>query len=402
MELGIATQVMLISAALAVILGAVVNKTNFCTMGAVSDWVNMGDTGRMRSWFMAVAVAIIGVLIFEALGTFDTGTSRVPYRNSTFFWPRYLLGGLMFGVGMTLASGCGNKNLIRIGGGNIKSIFVVIVAGAFAYLMTQTDFYGVVFHNWMQPLSPDLAAFNIPDQSLGTVVGSIFGMENASSLNLIVGGLFALVLLGIIFKSGEFRSSLDLVLGGLVVGLAVVGAWYVTGGPMGSAWVEAVDFMDEPPVGVGTQSFTFINPMGETLSYLASGGSSTLLTFGVVTLAGVILGSFLYALFSRSFRIEWFVDFKDFANHMIGAVLMGIGGVLAMGCTVGQGVSGVSTLALGSFLAMGAIILGSAMTMKVQYYKLVYEEEASFGKAFITGLVDLHLLPEGMRKLEAV
>ncbi len=402
MELGIATQVMLISAALAVILGAVVNKTNFCTMGAVSDWVNMGDTGRMRSWFMAVAVAIIGVLIFEALGTFDTGTSRVPYRNSTFFWPRYLLGGLMFGVGMTLASGCGNKNLIRIGGGNIKSIFVVIVAGAFAYLMTQTDFYGVVFHNWMQPLSPDLAAFNIPDQSLGTVVGSIFGMENASSLNLIVGGLFALALLGIIFKSNEFRSSLDLVLGGLVVGLAVVGAWYVTGGPMGSAWVEAVDFMDEPPVGVGTQSFTFINPMGETLSYLASGGSSTLLTFGVVTLAGVILGSFLYALFSRSFRIEWFVDFKDFANHMIGAVLMGIGGVLAMGCTVGQGVSGVSTLALGSFLAMGAIILGSAMTMKVQYYKLVYEEEASFGKAFITGLVDLHLLPEGMRKLEAV
>jgi uncharacterized membrane protein YedE/YeeE len=402
MELGIATQVMLISAVLAVILGAVVNKTNFCTMGAVSDWVNMGDTGRMRSWFMAVAVAIIGVLIFEALGTFDTGTSRVPYRNSTFFWPRYLLGGLMFGVGMTLASGCGNKNLIRIGGGNIKSIFVVIVAGAFAYLMTQTDFYGVVFHNWMQPLSPDLAAFNIPDQSLGTVVGSIFGMENASSLNLIVGGLFALALLGIIFKSNEFRSSLDLVLGGLVVGLAVVGAWYVTGGPMGSAWVEAVDFMDEPPVGVGTQSFTFINPMGETLSYLASGGSSTLLTFGVVTLAGVILGSFLYALFSRSFRIEWFVDFKDFANHMIGAVLMGIGGVLAMGCTVGQGVSGVSTLALGSFLAMGAIILGSAMTMKVQYYKLVYEEEASFGKAFITGLVDLHLLPEGMRKLEAV
>ncbi len=402
MELEITTQVVLAGGLMAVVLGAVVNKTNFCTMGAVSDWVNMGDTGRMRAWFMAMAVAILGVAAFEAVELLDTGTSRVPYRGSLFFWPRYLLGGLMFGVGMTLASGCGNKNLVRIGGGNLKSVLVVLVAGAMAYLMTKTDFYGTVFHSWMAPISPDLSRFEIGDQSLGTLLGSLFGVENPASLNLWVAILLGLGMLAVVFRSRDFRSSLDLVLGGLVVGLVVLGGWYVTGGPMGQEWMEAVEFMDEPPPSTGTQSYTFINPMGETLSYLADPANTSLITFGVAALFGVIVGSFLWALVSRSLRLEWFVDLRDFVTHMIGAVLMGVGGVLALGCTIGQGVTGVSTLALGSFLAMGAIILGSALTMKVQYYKLVYEEEASFGKALITGLVDLHLLPEGMRRLEAV
>ncbi len=121
-----------------------------------------------------------------------------------------------------------------------------------------------------------------------------------------------------------------------------------------------------------------------------------------MALFGIIAGSLLWSLISRSFRIEWFVNFKDFITHVIGAILMGFGGVLAMGCTIGQGITGTSTLAIGSFLALGAIILGSALTMKVQYYKLVYEDEASFSKALLTGLVDLKLLPERLRKLEAV
>ncbi|MES9912973.1 MAG: YeeE/YedE thiosulfate transporter family protein, partial [Candidatus Sedimenticola sp. 4PFRAG1] len=121
-----------------------------------------------------------------------------------------------------------------------------------------------------------------------------------------------------------------------------------------------------------------------------------------MALFGVICGSLLWSLISKSFRIEWFVDFKDFLNHVVGAILMGFGGVLAMGCTIGQGITGASTLALGSFLAFGSIVLGSGLTMKVQYYKLVYEEEATFAKALVTGLVDFKLLPESMRKLEAI
>jgi uncharacterized membrane protein YedE/YeeE len=153
---------------------------------------------------------------------------------------------------------------------------------------------------------------------------------------------------------------------------------------------------------VGAQSFTFVNPAGEMLYYFTRPGNVSLITFGLASLFGVLIGSFLYAILSRSFRIEWFASFKDFVNHMIGAVLMGIGGVLAMGCTIGQGVTGVSTLAVGSYLALGAIILGSALTMKVQYYKLVYEEEATFAKALLSGMADLRLLPQSMRKLDAV
>ncbi|MEQ1668684.1 MAG: YeeE/YedE thiosulfate transporter family protein, partial [Sulfuriferula sp.] len=115
-----------------------------------------------------------------------------------------------------------------------------------------------------------------------------------------------------------------------------------------------------------------------------------------------IAGSLLWSLLSRNFRIEWFASFADFRNHVFGAILMGFGGVLAMGCTIGQGITGMATLALGSFLALVSIVFGSAITMRVQYYKLVYEADASFVKALLSSLVDFKLLPEFMRKLEAI
>jgi uncharacterized membrane protein YedE/YeeE len=402
MNLEITTQVILLAGIMGVVLGAVANKTNFCTMGAVSDWINMGDMSRLRSWFLAIGVAVLGVILLEAFALIDLGSTRPSYRSSTFFWPRYILGGLMFGVGMTLGSGCANKNLIRVGGGNIKSIFVLVVVGAMAYLMTRTDFYGVVFHSWMLPISPNLSNLGVPDQTIGTLIGSLFGMESPGGLNLYLGIALVAGLFFIIFRSAPFRSALELVVAGVVIGLIIVGGWYVTSGAMGQEWVEFTEFMDEPPPGVGGQSFTFVNPAGEMLYYVTRPGNVSLITFGLASLFGVVVGSFLYAILSRSFRIEWFANFKDFLNHMIGAVLMGIGGVLAMGCTIGQGVTGVSTLAIGSYLALGSIILGSALTMKVQYYKLVYEEEATFAKALLSGMADLHLLPQSMRKLDAV
>jgi len=149
------------------------------------------------------------------------------------------------------------------------------------------------------------------------------------------------------------------------------------------------------------QGLTFIGPMANIISLLIDPDNLLLIGFCVITLLGVLTGSFLYAVFSKSFRIEWFSSWKDFFNHVIGASMMGTGGVLAMGCTIGQGVSGVSTLALGSFIAVTSIILGSAITMKTQYYKMVYED-ASIRLAFQTALVDLHLLPNALRKLEKV
>jgi len=166
----------------------------------------------------------------------------------------------------------------------------------------------------------------------------------------------------------------------------------------------AEDEEGKPATGrtLSAQSFTFINPIGQTYGYIKGNLDSSLLTFVLISVFGVILGSFLWSLVSRSFRIEWFVDFKDFVNHAIGAILMGFGGVLALGCTIGQGITGMSTLALGSILTFISIIFGSALTMKIQYYKLVYEDEATFGKAFVTALVDMKLLPASMRQLDDI
>ncbi len=402
--------------AIALIMGAVVNKTNFCTMGAVSDWVNMGDTGRMRAWVFAIAVGVLGVMGLEAAGLINVTNTFPPYRQSNFPWIENLVGGLLFGIGMTLASGCGNKTLIRIGGGNIKSVMVLLIIALIAYFMinpfpgSDKTLYSVLFYPWTNPTAVALST----NQDLGAM---LFG-ENAATGRMVMGGIIGGLLLVWALKSADFRGSFDNILGGLVVGLAVLAAWYVTSnilvdadGDIMSMQAYAQDWDLYAPAdavkpastaALASQSFTFINPMGQALGYTASGFDSTLLTFGVMALAGVIAGSLLWALISRSFRIEWFASFRDFVNHLIGAILMGFGGVLAMGCTIGQGITGFSTLALGSILTFFAIVLGSALTMKVQYYKMVYESEATFLKALITGLVDLKLLPAGMRKLEAV
>ncbi|HRK79392.1 MAG TPA: YeeE/YedE family protein [Thiobacillus sp.] len=402
--------------AIALIMGAVVNKTGFCTMGAVSDWVNMGDTGRMRAWILAIAVGVLGVTGLEAAGLVNVTSTFPPYRQTNFAWLENVLGGVLFGIGMTLASGCGNKTLIRIGGGNIKSIMVLLVIAVIAYFMinpfpgSDKTLYSTLFYSWTNPTAVALTT----NQDLGAM---LFG-DNAATGRMLAGGIIGGLLLVWTFKSAEFRTSFDNLLGGLVVGLAVLAAWYVTSnvsinadGEMMAlqAYVQDWDLYAPAdavrPAAAGplaSQSFTFINPMGQTLGYVAGGFDRTLLTFGIMALAGVIAGSLLWALISRSFRIEWFASGRDFINHFIGAVLMGFGGVLAMGCTIGQGITGFSTLALGSIFTFVAIVFGSAVTMKVQYYKMVYEADATFFKSFITALVDLKLLPAGMRKLEAV
>ncbi len=401
---------------IALVMGAVVNKTNFCTMGAVSDFVNMGDTGRLRAWLLAMAVAILGVTLLEYAGLLNLSGSFPPYRNSNIVLAENILGGLMFGVGMTLASGCGNKCLVRIGGGNIKSIIVFLIVGVLAYFMinpfpgSDKTIYSVLFYGWTSPMSVDV----LKPQDIGSLVGG----SEPSAMRLIVGVVVFLAMGHFIFKSKEFRSSADNMIGGAVVGLAVLAAWFVSGNVIVDADGEILSLQQyynqwdmladsdagKPAAGamLATQSYTFINPMGQALNYLAGGLDSSLMTFGVVAVFGVVAGSLIWSLISRSFRVEWFNSASDVANHVIGAILMGIGGTLAMGCTIGQAVTGISTLAVGSILTFGAIFLGSALTMKIQYYKMVYEDEATVMKSLITGMVDLKLLPESMRKLDAI
>lgn len=392
---------------LAIVLGIFANQTNFCTMGAVSDVVNIGDTGRLRAWVFAMGLAILGVMGLTTLGLSDLSlvsqndTANPPYLTATLAWPRNLLGGFLFGIGMTLASGCGNKTLIRLGGGNIKSLFVLIAMGVMAYLMIFTNFSYTAFIQWMEPAFIDLSLSDIENQGLGTVIAHFTGSDPQSTTTivaLVVGGLLVLWA----FISKDFRNSLDNILGGMVVGLVVIAAWWVTTGELGQSLLEEAEMMDERPFAIGAQSFTFVQPSAHLLRWIETGFSRQLLTFALVAGMGVVIGSLLYSVIFRKFRFEWFASWKDFFTHIIGGILMGVGGVLAMGCTIGQGVTGASTLAIGSFLTFFAIILGSALTMKLQYYKMVYEEEATFGKALIASLADLHLLPNSLRKLEKV
>jgi uncharacterized membrane protein YedE/YeeE len=397
----ITTTLLIYTSILGFILGYVVNKTNFCTMGAVSDLVNIGDSSRFKAWLLAIATAIVGVTLLEYMSIVDIDDSRIPYRNSVFFWPRYILGGIMFGIGMTLASGCGNKILIRIGGGNIKSIFVLIVAGLMALLMTRTDFYGLLFHSWMNPISPDLAKLGISDQSIQTMFSSIIGIEpNNMIIVILVPATVSILLLKYIFSSYSKLSS-DNILSGIVVGLVVTFAWLISGGELGQAWIENNDFLDTPYPSVGVQSFTFINPMGELLIYSSSVFDSFYLTFGVTALISTVFGSFIYALISKNLRLEWFANKHDFYRHLLGAVLIGIGGVLSLGCTIGQGVTGVSTLALGSIITLISIIFGASLMMKIEYYRAVYED-SSFFNLLKNSLIDLKLLPEKIRTLEKI
>ena len=403
----ITTQVLLWAFGLAFFLGIVATKTNFCTMGAVSDVVNIGDTGRMRAWVFAMGAAILGVLVLGQLGLVDMSltasndTANPPYRTPIFAWPRNVLGGIIFGIGMTLGSGCGNKTILRIGGGNLKSIFVLLMMGIAAYLMIFTNFSYDFFISWMEPAFVDLGTYDIEDQSISSIISG-FGGFDANITGLLVAALLGVMLIQWALSSKDFTHSFDNILAGLVVAGVVIAAWWVTTGEMGVELLDEIEMMDERPFAAGAQSFTFVQPSAHLLRWIETGFASQMVTFALVAGAGVLFGAFVYSLVMRKFRFEWFHGWKDFLSHIIGGFLMGIGGVLAMGCTIGQAVTGVSTLALGSFITFAAIVFGSALTMKIQYYGMVYEDESNFFKALVASLADMHLLPNKLRQLEKV
>jgi uncharacterized membrane protein YedE/YeeE len=344
---------------LAFVFGAVANKTDFCTMGAVSDWVNMGSLARMRMWVLAIAVAILGAAALHLGGAIDLSKSIYPGPNFT--WLSYLVGGALFGIGMTLGSGCGSKTLIRIGGGNLKSLVVYLCLGIAAY-MTLRGIFGAFRVGVLEKATVTLAK----GQDLPTLLGI-----SHLVVALVIGGAMA----AWVYASRDFRQNLNYTLGGVVTGLVVVGGWYVSG-HLGYV-AEDPNTLQEAFVATNTgrmESFSFVAPLAFTLEYLMLWtDKSKVITYGIASAAGVIAGSAAYALASGKFRWEGFRDAEDTAMHMIGGTLMGFGGICALGCTVGQGITGFSTLALGSILTFVAIIAGSAATMKWQYWRLTRE-----------------------------
>jgi uncharacterized membrane protein YedE/YeeE len=368
-------RVALLGGIIGMIFGAVAYRTNFCTMGAISDWVNIGSKDRLRAWLLAIGIAILATQLMSSKGMIDLG--QVIYLTPNFGWLGYVLGGFLFGVGMTLASGCGQRTLVRLGGGNLKSLLVVLLLGLTAY-MTMRGLLALVRVNVIEVTNLQLST----DQGMGTLIASAAGLDNVAVVNRVIAIILGGGLVIFAFAAKSFRHSYDNILAGVVIGLIIPAGWYVTG---------VIGFDDFDPVRL--ESYTFIAPTGESLMYLATYTGSTI-GFGVAAVFGVILGAFLYALLSGRFRIETFNNRDDMIRHIIGGISMGFGGVLALGCTIGQGVTGMSTLALGSLIALVSIIFGSALTMKVEYYRI---DDQTFFAALRSSLADMKLFPGGRR-----
>ena len=352
--------------ALAFVFGAVANRTNFCTMGAIVDISVFGDWRRMRMWALAIAIAMAGTGILVSAGLIDT--AKTIYTVPQVRWVSALAGGFLFGFGMTLASGCGSKTLVRAGAGNLKSVVVMLVLGVSAY-MTLKGLFAVWRVNALDPWRFDVATFGAATSDLPALAAA-FG---APALAKVVLPFVLAAALGVfVFKDAEFRATREMIAGGIVIGLVVVGGWYVSG-HLGYL-AEDPSTLEEKFFATNSgrmESFTFVSPVAFTLELLMFwSDTSRIVTFGIASVLGMLAGSAAYALASRTFRWEGFGSVEDVGNHIVGATMMGFGGVTALGCTIGQGITGVSTLAIGSFLALAAIILGCVMALRYQAWRM--------------------------------
>ena len=360
---GLTALVLWAAFAMAAVFGAIAQRTHFCTMGAVADIVNTGDWTRMRMWFLAIAVAMVGFNLMVGLGWVQAGQSV--YAGPRWIWLSNALGGLMFGFGMVLASGCGSKTLVRIGGGSLKSlaVFAVLAIASYATLRGITAVARVA--------TVDTVALVLPSgQDLPSLAAYFLGSTRQTWALWLGGGLGA-GLVCFVLARPEGRSG-EVWLAGLGLGLMVVGVWWVSG-RLGHL-AEHPSTLEEVFLATNSQrmeSLTFVAPVAYTMDWLILfSDKSKVLTIGIVTTLGVVVGSALVALLNRSFRWESFGGSEDTANHIVGAVLMGVGGVTAMGCTIGQGLSGVSTLAIGSFIALAGIIGGAVLALRYQVWRL--------------------------------
>lgn len=324
------------------LFGALVAGTNFCTMGAIADQRTLGDTRRLRAWGIAIAVAAAGTQALAALGVVDL--DKTMYVAPRLNWVGNLAGGLLFGFGMVLAGGCASRNLARAGGGDLRALVTLVLMGVFAYMAIG----GV--------LGPARAALEgssqltlaAPGQDIGALVGRSLGLDRwaaGAAIGLAAGAAVALVCLA----SPEFRASPRDLAAGFGIGVLVVAGWALTG-------LAFDEFAGRPNAPI---SLTFVRPTGDALEWLGRYTALGLPGFGVATVFGAVAGALVASLATGRFRLQSFADPADTLRNMAGAAMMGVGGVMALGCTVGQGITGLSTLSLGSFIATAGLYLGA-------------------------------------------
>lgn len=357
------TLVALLAFALGCGFGALSSATRFCTMGAVADVVNMGDWARARAWALAIATAVIGTQALAALGLIDL--SKTFYTAPDLRWLSHLVGGLMFGIGMPLASGCGARLLVRLGGGNLKSLVTLVFFGLSAYA-TLRGLFGTWRVSLLDPVTLALPAHSDAASLLAHATGWASVPAITAAAAAVAG-----VLLVSVFRRG--CPGWATVAGGLGVGGCVILGWWISG--VVGYLAEDPNTLQEAFVATNStrmESLSFAAPIAYLIElFVLWSDESRTLTFGIAAALGTIFGATAHSLASGRFRVESFINAEDLSRHLIGATLMGAGGVTALGCTIGQGVSGVATLAVGSFITLVGIVAGCWAMLKFDEWRLM-------------------------------
>jgi uncharacterized membrane protein YedE/YeeE len=312
-------QVALAAFAIGIAFGSLARWSGFCMRGAVEDALTTPNAPRLRGFLTAMIVALLVVQAMVLSGRLDL--SKAVVLPGQLFWGGAILGGLMFGVGMTLTGGCGTRLLVLSAGGNLRSVVSFLIFALVAYATIR----GV-----LAPARSALAnatTVALATQTLPLVVGGVFA-----------GGAFLFVLWR--------RVPAKHLIAGILIGLLVPAGYLAT------AVLGADDF--EP---VAVESINVTRGGGDALVYLLT-FTGAKLNFGIAFVAGIFVG------IRRDFKLVGFERPADMLRYAGGAALMGIGGVLALGCTIGNGLTGVASLAPTSFIAVPAIVLGAAATMK--------------------------------------
>ena len=337
--LGEANTVALVGLIGGIALGLAARIGRFCTLGAIEDLLYSSDDRRMRMWGLAIGTAIIGTHI--ALGTGLLNGSDTAYLDRVWNPLGSIIGGLLFGYGMALSGNCGYGALARLGGGDLRSFVIVIVMGLSAYfVMSGPLAYARV---WLFPVEENASS----PQGLSQLMEASFGI-GVMTTGLVIG----LALLLIALASRSMLRSPKHIFWGIVVGLAVVSGW------VGTAWVASVGFAAEP-----IQTHTFAAPIGDTIFYSMT-ASGTALSFSVGSVVGVLLGAFLGSFSEGHFRWEACDDPRELRRQILGAAIMGPGAILAVGCSVGQGISAFSLLAFSAPVTFIAIFAGAAFGLR--------------------------------------
>ena len=324
-----------------VMLGVAARYGRFCTLGAIEDALYAQDFRRARMWAVAISVAVFGVFALEALGEIDLRETL--YAVTAWNPAASIVGGLLFGYGMAIAGNCGFGALARAAGGEMRSLVVAVVIGVSAFMTLGGPLAWA--RQALFPIdrvTPELAAASVAHSAA----------DLAGIAPLWVAALVAAMFLIIALASSAFRASPGLMFWGALVGFAVVLGWW------GTASVARTSF----ETGM-VESHSFTAPLGESLLYLmtSSGGG---FSFGVGSVAGVVLGSLLACLAQGHFRWEACDDPRELGRQLFGAFLMGVGGVLAVGCSIGQGLAAFSVLSISAPVVVVAIIAGAALGLR--------------------------------------